>query len=75
MIVALWQFEDLAMSAYIATTIVATYAPPAGSINFNINLGGTVANPAQFYFGGSSFEDARWNDFLGKVGGFCKVGG
>jgi hypothetical protein len=24
--------------------------------------------------GGSSFEDAQWNHFLGKVGGFCKVG-
>jgi len=55
-------------------TFAASPASP-GSINFNINLGGTVASPAQFYFGGSSFEDAQWNHFLGKVGGFCKVGG
>jgi hypothetical protein len=55
-------------------TFAASPASP-GSINFNINLGGTVASPTQFYFGGSSFEDAQWNHFLGKVGGFCKVGG
>ena len=55
-------------------TFAASPASP-GSINFNINLGGTVASPTQFYFGGSSFEDAQWNHFLGKVSGFCKVGG
>jgi hypothetical protein len=55
-------------------TFAASPASP-GSINFNINLGGTVANPTEFTFGGSSFEDAQWNHFLGKVGGFCKVGG
>jgi len=45
-----------------------------GSINFNINLGGTVASPLKFYFGGSSFEDAQWNHFLGQVGAYCKAG-
>ena len=55
-------------------TFAASPASP-GSINFNINLGGTVASPTQFYFGGSSFENAQWKHFLGKVGGFCKVGG
>jgi len=29
-IVALWQVEDPTMGAYIATTGVAAYAPPAG---------------------------------------------
>ena len=47
----------------------------AGSINFNINLGGTVANSMEFNFGGSAFEDAQWNHFLGQVSGFCMVGG
>jgi hypothetical protein len=46
-----------------------------GSINFNINIQGTVAKPAEFYFGGSDFEDAQWNHFLGQVGAFCKAGG
>lgn len=46
----------------------------AGAINFNINLGGTIANSAEFNFGGSAFEDAQWNHFLGQVSGFCKVG-
>ena len=46
----------------------------AGAINFNINLGGTVANSAEFNFCGSAFEDAQWNHFLGQVSGFCKVG-
>jgi hypothetical protein len=58
--------------AYI--TFAASPASP-GSINFNINLGGTVAQPVRFYMGGSSFEDAQWNHFLGQVGSFCKAGG
>ena len=55
-------------------TFAASPASP-GSINFNINLGGTIANPNQFRFGGSNFEDAQWNHFLGQVGSFCKAGG
>ncbi len=55
-------------------TFAASPASP-GSINFNINLGGTVTSPAEFNFGGSAFEDAQWNHFLGQVSGFCKVGG
>ena len=60
---------------YPASITFAASPSSLGSINFNINLGGTVASPAQFYFGGSNFEDAQWNHFLGKVSGFCKVGG
>ena len=60
---------------YPASITFASSPASPGSINFNINLGGTVASPAQFYLGGSSFEHAQWNHFLGKVGGFCKVGG
>ncbi len=52
----------------------AASAASAGAINFNINLGGTIANSAEFNFGGSAFEDAQWNRFLGQVSGFCKVG-
>lgn len=48
-------------------TFAASPASP-GSINFNIDLGGTVANPMKFRFGGTAFEDAQWNHFLGKVG-------
>jgi len=55
-------------------TFAASPASP-GSINFNINLGGTVANPTEFTFVGSAFEDAQWNHFLGKVVAFCKAGG
>jgi hypothetical protein len=54
-------------------TFAASPASP-GSINFNINLGGTVANSAEFNFGGGAFEDAQWNHFLGQVSGFCKAG-
>ncbi len=54
-------------------TFAASPASP-GSINFNINLGGTVTSPAKFNFGGSAFEDAQWNHFLGQVGGFCGAG-
>jgi hypothetical protein len=53
----------------------AASSASAGAINFNINLGGTVTNSAEFNFGGSAFEDAQWNHFLGQVSGFCKVGG
>ena len=44
-------------------------------INFNINLGGTVAQPVRFYGGGANFENAQWNHFRGQVSSFCKVGG
>jgi hypothetical protein len=54
-------------------TFAASPASP-GSINFNINLGGTVANPMEFRFGGSAFEDAQWNHFLGQVSAFCSAG-
>lgn len=37
-------------------TFSASPASP-GSINFNINLGGAVASPIQFYMGGSSDGD------------------
>jgi len=49
-------------------------ATPAaqGSINFNINLGGTIANPFEFYMGGGNFEDAQWNHFLGQVSSYCQ---
>jgi hypothetical protein len=60
---------------YPARITFAASPASSGSINFNINLGGTIANPAQFYLGGSSFEDAQWNHFLGQVGSFCKAGG
>jgi hypothetical protein len=46
----------------------------AGAINFSISISGTVANSAEFNFGGSGFEDAQWNHFLGQVGSFCGVG-
>ena len=52
----------------------------AGAINFSISISisisisGTVANSAEFNFGGSAFEDAQWNHFLGQVGSFCGVG-
>ena len=39
--------------AYI--TFAASPASP-GSISFNINLGGTVASPMEFRFGGSALE-------------------
>ncbi len=52
----------------------AASAATGGAINFNINLGGTIANSAEFNFGGSAFEDAQWNHFLGQVSSFCKVG-
>jgi RHS repeat-associated protein len=57
--------------AYI--TFAAGPASP-GSINFYISLGGTVASPMEFNFGGSAFEDAQWNHFLGQVTAFCKAG-
>lgn len=60
---------------YIRISLAVVAAPAViGSINFNINLGGTVANPMEFRFGSSAFEDAQWNHFLGQVGGFCEVG-
>jgi RHS repeat-associated protein len=59
---------------YPASITFASSPASPGSINFNINLGGTVANPTEFRFGGSAFEDAQWNHFLGQVSGFCKVG-
>lgn len=50
-------------------------ATPAaqGSIDFNINLGGTIANPFEFYMGGGNFEDAQWNHFLGQVSSYWRV--
>jgi RHS repeat-associated protein len=59
---------------YPGSITFAASPAPLGSINFNINLGGTVTSPAEFNFGGSAFEDAQWNHFLGQVGGFCGVG-
>jgi RHS repeat-associated protein len=55
--------------AYI--TFGATPAS-SGSINFNIDLGGTVASPMKFAFGGGAFEDAQWNHFLDRIKAFCK---
>ena len=60
---------------YPASITFAASPASSGSINFNINLGGTIANPNQFRFGGSNFEDAQWNHFLRMVKGFCKAGG
>lgn len=45
-----------------------------GFIDFNIDLGGTVAKPFQFYAGGNAFEDAQWHHFLGQVANYCGVG-
>jgi RHS repeat-associated protein len=54
-------------------SITFSASPAAqGSINFNINLGGTIANRFEFYLGGGNFEDAQWNHFLGQVGSYCK---
>jgi hypothetical protein len=44
-----------------------------GSVNFNINLGGTIADPFEFYLGGGDFEDAQWNHFLGQVGSLLQA--
>lgn len=57
---------------YPASITFSASPASSGSINFNINLGGTVASPLQFSLGGSGFEDAQWNHFLGQVGNFCK---
>jgi RHS repeat-associated protein len=59
---------------YPAYITFAASPASAASINFNINLGGTVTSPWEFRFGGSAFEDAQWNHFLGQVGGYCKAG-
>jgi len=51
-------------------TFSASLAGP-GSINFNIDLTGTVANPL-FYLGGGQFENAQWNHFLNQVSSYCQ---
>jgi RHS repeat-associated protein len=60
---------------YPGSITFAASPASSGSINFKISIQGTIAKPAEFYFGGSNFEDAQWNHFLGQVGSFCKAGG
>jgi hypothetical protein len=46
-------------------------------VRFNIDLQGTFPSwfsQLEFELGGSAFEDAQWNHFLGQVVGFCKAG-
>ena len=57
---------------YPANITFSASAAAQGSINFNIDLGGTIANSFEFYTGGSSFEDAQWNHFLDRVSSFCE---
>lgn len=59
---------------YPAYITFAAGPASSGSVNFYISLGGTVASPMEFKFGGSAFEDAQWNHFLGQVSAFCKAG-
>ena len=53
-------------------TFSASPASP-GSIGFNINLAGTVAEKMGWYAGGQGFEDAQWNHFLEQIKVFCKA--
>jgi hypothetical protein len=46
-----------------------------GSINFNIDLGGTIAQRLKYTVGGGLFEDAQWNHFIGQVKSYCGGGG
>ena len=56
-------------------TFAASRSPASPSaINFNIDVAGKVGNGFEFSMGGSGFEDAQWNNFLGQVVGFCKAG-
>jgi hypothetical protein len=54
-------------------TFSASTALP-GSINFNIHLGGTVAQPKRFKYFGDEFENAQWMNFLAQVRTFCNGG-
>ena len=38
-------------------------------------LAGGVAMPLEVQFGGSNFEDAHWDNFLGKIASYCGTGG
>ena len=60
---------------YPASITFAASPSAQGFIDFNINLGGTVTNPLEFAAGGSNFEDAQWNHFVGQVSNFCGAGG
>ncbi len=45
-----------------------------GNIGFAINIKGTlpnIGNASGFIAGGSAFEDAQWNGFLGRVADWC----
>jgi len=47
------------------------------AINFNIYLVGNFVNAQSrigYYAGGSNFENAQWNHFLGQVSSFCQGG-
>jgi hypothetical protein len=57
---------------YPASITFSASPASVGSINFGIDVSGTVAHPVQFAVAGNNFEDAQWNHFLGQVGGFCK---
>jgi hypothetical protein len=46
-----------------------------GSLNFNINFEGKVANSIYYNVGGSNFEDAQWKHFLLVVKELCIKGG
>jgi hypothetical protein len=58
---------------YTASITFSASPDAQGSVNFNINLGGTIADPFEFYLGGGDFEDAQWNHFLGQVGSLLQA--
>jgi hypothetical protein len=48
-----------------------------GELSFNINVSGKVPGfwaGVAWVLGGSSFEDAQWNNFLQKVDSYCNFG-
>lgn len=59
---------------YPAHITFAASAASSGSINFNIDLAGSIAQPVRFNLAGSGFEDAQWRHFLDEIKAFCKKG-